>query len=114
MSVQVMDFGGTANRGVHWLHVDGNEIGSSGDDRVKNPIYDLELDAGSHSVEWLITGGDFGDCVLQFFDRDTKQPLPVHVGEAALAAVSQESIQFIVGNDQYETATLPAQIGAQK
>jgi serine/threonine protein kinase/Tol biopolymer transport system component len=114
MTVQAMDHGGSANRGIHWLSVDGKEVGSSGDDRVKNPVYNVELDAGTHAVEWVIAGGDFGDSVLQFFDPATKLPLPVKVGEAALAAASGERIDSVLSNDQYDTAAIPKEIGEQK
>jgi Tol biopolymer transport system component len=114
MTVQAMDHGGSANRGIHWLYVDGKEVGSSGDDRLKNPVYNLELDAGTHAIEWVIMGGDFGDSVLQFFDPATKQPLAVTVGKAALAAVAGARIDSVLGNNQYDTAAIPKEIGAQK
>jgi hypothetical protein len=107
MTVHALDHGGSTNGGVHWLRIDGREIGASGDDRVKNPTYKIEIDAGTHEVEWVLAGGDFGDCVLQFFDPETKTPLPVRVGAAALAAVEGARIGLIITNEQFDTLRIP-------
>ncbi len=113
MIVQVMHYGGSGNRGIDWLYVDGREVGSVGDDRVKRAVYNLPLEAGTYAVEWRLTGGDFGNGILQFFDPETKKSLRVYVGDEALAATLHDPIDQVVDNDKYETATIPEEIGSQ-
>ena len=102
--------GGSSTGGVHRLYVDGKEAGSIGDDRIKNTVYRLELDAGAHPVKWVLTGGDFGPCMLQFVDLRTKRPLRVTVSEAEEAAAKKPPVKKEVDNFSAEPAPLPAAV----
>ena len=56
-TVRVRQAGGSVSHGVHTLYVDGQEIGSVGDDRQKSGVYELNLAEGTHTVKWVLTGG---------------------------------------------------------
>jgi hypothetical protein len=51
------------------------ELGSVGDDRQKSRVYALLLEAGTHTVKWVLTGGRFGNNLLRFEEADTGKPL---------------------------------------
>ncbi len=102
--------GGSPTGGVHRLYIDGDEVGSIGDDTVKDIVYRLELDAGVHPVKWVLSGGDFGRCVLQFVDLRTKRPLRVTVSEAEEAAAKEPPMKKEVDNFSAERLPLPTAV----
>ena len=114
MVVDVMHNGGSAQDGVHTLLVDGREVGQIGDDRRKTAVYRLSLEPGAYEIEWLLTGGDFGDSVLQFFDAETKQPLPVTIGDKALARAAGAALNVLVTSEQFAIAPISAEVGKQE
>jgi hypothetical protein len=114
MVVDVIHNGGSPTNGVNTLLVDGREIGQVGDDRMKRAVYHLTLEAGIHDVDWVITGGHFEDCALQFFDSVTKQPMSLRIGARALAAVAGTEINQLVTNEQFAAAPLPADVRKQE
>jgi hypothetical protein len=75
MSVSARHAGGSVSHGVQTLFVDGKELGSVGDDRQKSRVYALLLEAGTHTVKWVLTGGRFGNNLLRFEDPDTGKSL---------------------------------------
>jgi hypothetical protein len=75
MTVRIRHAGGSVSHGVQTLSVDGKELGSVGDDRVKSRVHKLTLDAGAHPVKWVLTGGRFGNNLLRFEDPATGTPL---------------------------------------
>lgn len=110
MTVLAWHAGGSPTGGVHHLYLDGKGVGSIGDDRIKNTVYRLELDAGAHPVRWVLTGGDFGPCVLQFVDLRTKRPLRVTVSEAEEAAAKQPPMKKVVDNFSAKPLPLPTAV----
>ena len=57
--------GGSSNRGVHYLHLDGKEINAVEDDRSKDDTFQLKLGRGDHQLRWILTGGEMGDAQLE-------------------------------------------------
>jgi tRNA A-37 threonylcarbamoyl transferase component Bud32 len=83
--------GGSSSGGVHSLFVDGEELGSIGDDRIKNVTYRHRVQKGPHAVRWVLTGGQFGDCMLQFYDRH-RVVIPVYRDAATVAETSPAAV----------------------
>lgn len=69
--------GGSSSGGVHRLYIDNNEIGSIGDDRSKKSVYKVKLKAGAHAVQWVLTGGNFGNSSLNAFTEDGSREIPI-------------------------------------
>ena len=99
--------GGSASRGIHWLDVDGRHVGSIGDDRVKDIVYRLPLKAGAYPVKWVLTGGDFGNSVLQFVDDRTKRILPVTAPAEAVSVATSPPLKRILDNSSAQPRSLP-------
>jgi tRNA A-37 threonylcarbamoyl transferase component Bud32 len=90
--------GGSSSGGVHWLYVDGREVGSVGDDRVKNTKYRLPLKKGDYEINWILTGGDFGaNSLLQFFDPDLR-PLTVSTSKMQIEAAKAGVVKAMIEN----------------
>ncbi len=75
--VKIWHAGGSASGGVLRLYIDDKEVGSVGDDRVKNTVHEFTLQPGVRNIKWRLSGGHMGTCVLQFFDAQTMQPLEI-------------------------------------
>jgi hypothetical protein len=87
-SVLIKHKGGSSERGVLRLHLNGRELGAVGDDRTKDTTYQVELPAGIHVIRWVLTGGAIGNSnMIEFLDSQTNQSLPVHVPAEAAAQV---------------------------
>ncbi|MFO0917136.1 MAG: bifunctional serine/threonine-protein kinase/formylglycine-generating enzyme family protein [Planctomycetaceae bacterium] len=52
--------GGSSDGGVTWLYLDDHELGAVGDDRKKETKYEERVAAGTHRLQWKLTGGDLG------------------------------------------------------
>jgi hypothetical protein len=88
MTVIARHEGGSASDGVNYLYVDGREVGSVGDNRPKEAVYELPLDAGDYPVEWVLTGGQFDDKnMVRFLDPRTGEPLSATISADDLSAV---------------------------
>ena len=103
--------GGSASRGIHRLDVDGRHVGSIGDDRVKDIVYRLPLKAGAYPVKWVLTGGDFGNSVLQFVDDRTKQILSVTASDEAVSVAISPPLKRILDNSSAQPRSLPTALG---
>lgn len=98
-SVLVTHKGGSSDRGVLRLYLNGRELGVVGDNRTKDTTYQVELPSGLHVIRWVLTGGAIGGGnMIQFVDSRTNQPLPVHVPAEATAQV--HAIQVRGGCEQ--------------
>jgi len=87
-SVLVTHKGGSSDRGVLRLYLNGRELGVVGDNHTKDTTYQVELPSGLHVIRWVLTGGAIGGGnMIQFVDSRTNQPLPVHVPAEATAQV---------------------------
>jgi len=87
-SVLVAHKGGSGDRGVLHLYLNGRELGVVGDNHTKDTTYQVELPSGLHVIRWVLTGGAIGGGnMIQFVDSRTNQPLPVHVPAEAAAQV---------------------------
>jgi hypothetical protein len=87
-SVVATHKGGSGDRGVLRLYLNGRELGVVGDNHTKDTTYQVELPAGLHAIRWVLTGGAIGGAnMIQFADAETKQSLPVHVPAEAAAQV---------------------------
>lgn len=71
LTVRVRHAGGSSSRGYTTLSIDGKAIETLGDDLKKVSESILELSAGEHSVEWKISGGVIGHCLLECADAAT-------------------------------------------
>ncbi len=87
-SVVATHKGGSGDRGVLRLYLNGRELGVVGDDHTKDTTYQVELPSGLHAIRWLLTGGAIGNAnLIQFADAQTNQPLPVYVPAQAAAQI---------------------------
>ena len=87
--VQVRHRGGSPSGGVCWLYLDGQELGSVGDDRSKDSTYDINLPRGDHQIRWVIQGGHIGNALLEFIDPATGNVLEVFHSQSQLQAARQ-------------------------
>lgn len=78
--------GGSSSGGHCWLDVGDHQIGPLGDDHEKQVVRPLKLDAGRYSVQWTLTGGDFGCGMVKFIDEKTSKMLPLTYSRAHEAA----------------------------
>jgi len=89
MNVAVWHKGGSSSGGVLTLSIDGKVLGRVGDDAPKDIVYRLPLTAGDHQVTWELAGGSLGPVdVVQFFDLNTRIPLPVRTSTSDVAAAN--------------------------
>ena len=100
MTIKVWLAGGGVSHDVNWLYVDGEEIGSTGDDRGKNYTYELPLLRGRHQVKWRLTGGTFTNNILVFLDLQSGQLLPLkNRGTASVRRSKDEPLIEINGKE---------------
>ncbi len=76
--VKVFMAGGGVNHDVNWIYINERELGSTGDNRSKHLVEDLELTKGTHDVRWLLTAGTFRSNILLIQDADGKM-LPLTI-----------------------------------
>jgi hypothetical protein len=87
-AVLVTHKGGSGDRGVLRLYLNGRELGVVGDDHTRDTTDQVEFPSGSHVIRWVLTGGAIGGAnMIQFVDARTNQPLPVHVPAQAAAQI---------------------------
>lgn len=72
--------GGSPTRGVHTLYIDDKRIGTIGDDRTKNTVYELPLKRGTHLIKWELTGGHFGTNLLKMKNSKNNRALTAFFG----------------------------------
>jgi hypothetical protein len=69
--------------------VDNKPLGQVGGMRATSDIYKLDLNAGEHTVRWVLEGEDFGTCSLAFTNAATAQPLPLYHNQPLLNLVRE-------------------------
>lgn len=68
------------------VSIDRQKVFDYRDSSRHNSTNRIMLTRGDHEVIWQLSGGNIGECALQFVDADTKQPLTIfYPKEAALA-----------------------------
>jgi hypothetical protein len=109
LTVRVRHAGGSSSRGYATLSIDGKEIETLGDDRKKVSEQNLELSGGEYSVDWILSGGVIGHCLLEFADAATGSPLPLsHTQEHLKAMGTDSGTQFIDVNSKQTGWPIPA------
>ena len=96
MTVRARLAGGSVSHGVHTLLIDGQEIGSVGDNRQKSRTDLLTLSEGAHPVRWVLRGGRFGNNLLRFEDPKTGALLPLSFTEEDLKEVGPVPAKDVV------------------
>jgi hypothetical protein len=94
--------GGTDDGGVCRLFIGGKGVGYVGEGGAKSDVKQVPLERGTHIVNWRISGGDIGSCVLELYDAQTMKPLPVLVTRdlAAAAAVLRFKEKVDISSDE--------------
>ena len=88
--IKIMMAGGGVNHDVNWLYINDREIGSTGDDRSKHLVKEMELDVGTHNIRWLLTAGTFRSNILLIKDADGKLlPLTIRKEDEKLVENSE-------------------------
>lgn len=73
---------GVSSGGQTDLTVDGELLGSVGDDLSKDNTYDVVMQPGKHTIHWKLMGGHFGDAnKVEVLNKANNQPIAV-TGEA--------------------------------
>jgi hypothetical protein len=88
MTVNITHSGGSSS-GTFSLWIDQKLIGETGGTRATSDVYKLDLNAGEHSVRWVITGGNLGSGVLLAASAASGERLPVYHTPELLAAVRE-------------------------
>jgi hypothetical protein len=96
MTVRARMAGGSVSHGIHTLMIDGQEVGSVGDNRQKSRTDLLSLAGGTHPVQWVLRGGRFGNNLLRFEDPQTGDLLPLSFAEENLKEVGPVPAKDVV------------------
>jgi len=114
--------GGSSNRGVHHLLLDGKEIHAVGDDRNKDETLIMHVGRGQHLLSWVLTGGDLGNAQLEIKlantgNQDAKLEILAPADMVAFARSIGAKQEFVYGTPPQGapvTAAKPAPKGPEK
>jgi hypothetical protein len=88
MTVHISQSGGSPTATAA-LMVDNKLLGEVGGMRANSDVYKVELNAGEHTVRWVISGEDLGNCSFAISNPVTAQQLPLYHNQPLLTLIRE-------------------------
>lgn len=86
MTVNVSHNGGSPTA-TATLFIDNKPVGEVGGTRAASDVYKVDLNAGEHSIRWVLFGDDLGTCSLVCTNSATAQALALYHNQSLLNLV---------------------------
>lgn len=87
-TVNITHTGGSAT-GTLTLFVDNKQLGEIGASRATSDVYKVDLNAGEHTIRWILAGDDLGTSSLALTNASSGQPLVAYHNPQLLELVRE-------------------------